>query len=64
MVLQEPRAEFVPIDLRMSVVTESACPSWETQTPIGGGQRCIGTQIEATVCTDWSNEIPFGDTDN
>ena len=60
MVLQEPRVEFIAID--QNVFTQSAastCPDWRTQEPVGGGQRCIASQIDAHDCDDWDSDVPW-----
>lgn len=63
MFLEEPKAEFVPINLRMTAQDASdVCPDWVTQTPVGGGQRCIGSQIDAKDCgDDWDIQDPWLD---
>ena len=55
MFLQEPKAEFVPIDFK--VVTDQ-CASAAVQT-IGGGQRCIASQEDATECEDFDSMVPW-----
>ena len=63
--LQEPKVEFVPIELNVFTDGSSPCPDWYTQTPVGGGQRCIGSQIDATDCPDWDTWIPYsGENDD
>lgn len=52
MKLQEPNVEFVPIDQNVLTQAASGCPDYATQVPVGGGQRCIGTQPEADDCPD------------
>ncbi len=47
--LQEPKVEFVPID--QNVMT--------TETSVGGGQRCIASQVDAHPCSDWDTTIPW-----
>ena len=61
MILQEPKVEFVPINQNVFTTqqTSSGCPDWYTQTPTGGGQRCIGSQIDAKVCEDFDTMIPW-----
>jgi len=48
MILQEPKVEFVALNLSESIVTSS-----------GGGQRCVGTQPESKDCEDWDTSIPY-----
>lgn len=57
--LQEPKVEFVPIDQNAFIEAASGCPDWETQKPVGGGQRCTGTQPDAQGCADFDNSIPW-----
>ena len=59
MMLQEPKVEFVPIDSNVFTQSASGCPDWETQTPAGGGQRCVGTQPEAKPCANFDVSIPW-----
>lgn len=59
MKLQEPKVEFVPIEQSVMTQTASGCPDWETQTPTGGGQRCVGTQIDAQACANFDVDIPW-----
>ena len=62
MVFQEPKAEFVPIDLKTVISTaDSFCHDWASQDPTGGGQRCIGTQPDADNCLDWDEMIPWSE---
>jgi len=62
MLMQEPKVEFVPIDLSQTLITQSGCPDWLTQTPVGGGQRCFASQEQAVECADWEEMIPdWGD---
>lgn len=62
MILPEPRVEFVPIDENVfTQAAASACPNWATQTPTGGGQRCIASQVDAHYCDDFDTEIPWLD---
>ena len=62
MILDEPKIEFVPVNLN-GVLTEagSGCPDWQSQTPAGGGQRCIASQEEAVECEDWDTQYPWLD---
>ena len=59
MIMQEPKAEFVPINLRMTAESGSFCSDWETEDPTGGGQRCIGSQPEAKTCPDFDSLTPW-----
>lgn len=60
MILQEPKVEFVPIDQNVFTQAESGvCQDWESQTPTGGGQRCIGSQIDAQTCEDFDTMVPW-----
>lgn len=59
MTLQEPKVEFVPIEQSVFTQDASGCPDWVTQEPTGGGQRCIGTQPEATTCSDFETQTPW-----
>lgn len=62
MVMQEPKVEFVPIDLSQSIIrTSDICGDWATQDPTGGGQRCVGSQRDAGNCPDWVDNIPWLD---
>ncbi len=65
MFMKEPKAEFVPIDLKITATAASSCPDYVTQNPTGGGQRCIGTQIDARTCSTWDDQVPdWDDTEN
>lgn len=57
--LQEPKVEFVPIDQNVLTESASGCPDWVTETPTGGGQRCIGTQPDSKVCEDFDLQTPW-----
>lgn len=59
MKLQEPNVEFVPIDQNVLTQAASGCPDWETQTPVGGGQVCRGSQKDAENCPDWVGDTPW-----
>lgn len=58
---QEPKVEFVPIDQNAIIQAASACPDWESQTPAGGGQRCIASQVDAHDCEEFGENIPWLD---
>ncbi len=60
MVLQEPRVEFVPIDLSINANTGSFCPeSVEHYYNVGGGQYCRASQNDAEYCANWANDIDW-----
>ena len=59
MTLQKPKVEFVPIDKNAFIQAASPCPDWWTSTPTGGGQRCIGSQIDAGNCPDWEGLVEW-----
>ena len=61
MTLQEPKVEFVPIEQNVFTQAASSCPDWESQTPVGGGQRCIASQVDAHDCEDYDSDIPWID---
>ncbi len=61
MILQKPKVKFVPIDKNVFTQQASGCPDYETQIPVGGGQRCIGSQIDAHDCENWDEEYPWLD---
>ncbi len=64
MFMEEPRVEFVPIDISQTPITTS-CPDYLSQTPVGGGQRCFASQEDAMECIDWDEMIPdWGDIEN
>ena len=64
MFMKEPKAEFVPIDLKISAEAGSVCPDWVSNAYAGGGQRCIASQIDAHGCIDWDVDIPWDDSEN
>ncbi len=49
MIFKEPKVEFESINLQ----------SIATASDTGGGQRCIGTQPEATTCADFDTQTPW-----
>ena len=57
MYLQEPKIEFVSIDLRINA--ESLCPSGVVSSTAGGGQRCIASQEDAQLCDDYETNMPW-----
>ena len=59
MILQEPKVEYVPIDQNMFTQAASACPDYVTQIPVGGTQRCYGSQPEAKECENFDTSIPW-----
>ena len=66
MFLKEPKAEFVPIDLKTLVTASSTCieyvsqcPDWVTKETAGGTQRCFASQPEAQECVDFDTSIPW-----
>ena len=59
MILQEPKVEFVPIDENVFAQAESACPDYQSSTPVGGGQRCFASQEDAQGCEDFDSTIPW-----
>lgn len=63
MFLKEPKAEFVPIDLRIAaqVASPSVCKDSESHKVAGGGQRCIASQIDAHYCDTWADDVPWLD---
>lgn len=58
MVLQEPKVEFVPINL--SIKTEyGSCPENTEWYGTGGGQYCRASQVDAAYCPGWDNDIDW-----
>lgn len=48
MILEEPRVEFIQI-----------VPSNSIATSTGGGQYCIGSQVDAAYCPGWVDEVDW-----
>lgn len=59
MLLQEPKVEFVNIDQSMFTTQASGCATWSSETPAGGGKRCVASQVDAHPCDDWDSEVPW-----
>ncbi len=49
MIFQEPKVEFVQIDLENSVISTST----------GGGQRCVASQEDSTECATFAEQTPW-----
>ena len=47
---QEPKVEFVQIDLKETITTSNGT---------GGGQRCVASMEQATGCEDWVGDVPW-----
>lgn len=48
MILQEPKVEFVALNMSESIATST-----------GGGQRCVASQVDAHYCDSWDDDIPW-----
>lgn len=63
MILQEPKVDFVAIELNNISTTSSIC---NTGTTSGGGQYCYNSQTDAESCSnsasvyEWNTELPDG----
>lgn len=61
MIFQEPKVEFVSIELSDNIATSTIC---NTGTTSGGGQYCINSQMSAQSCPDnvqeavWDTTLP------
>ena len=51
MILEEPRVEFVSIDLKDAIVTSGGA---------GGGQYCIASMEDAEYCPGWIDNVDWG----
>lgn len=58
MVLQEPKIEFVPIDVSQSIMAMSSCPDGVVEEH-GGGQYCIASQEDAPYCPGWVGMVDW-----
>ncbi len=60
MTFPEPKVEFVSVDQNLyKHKTSNVCFRFTLESVVGGGQRCIGSQEDATNCADWVSSIPF-----
>lgn len=61
MILQEPKIEFVPVNISQSIMTAmSTCPDGVVEEH-GGGQYCIGSQEDAPYCPGWEGMVDWDD---
>ena len=58
MIFQEPKVEFVSIDLTINA-EHASCPAGTTFYGTGGGQYCRASQVDAAYCKDWVNDIDW-----
>ena len=64
MILQEPQVEFVAIDQNAFIQAASPCPDWRSQEPVGGGQRCYASQVDANNCPGWVDMVEWDAPEN